>query len=598
MPTIAEAFAIAAVHFHAGRLQDAEHICGQILAAAPLQPGALNLLGVIHARRGELQAGVQCFQRAVAAHPNWAEPHGNLGLALKDQGKLDEAEAILHRALELQPDFVEAHNTLGAIHKARGNPHQAVACFHRAWQLAPDAVGILGDLVHQLEQLCLWDDLPALTGRLLDLASRGGVGEASPFAMLALASATNAAQQLHFARCWADAETRAARASGGAWAFLQSHAPKSKITIGYLSGDFHSHATARLIVELFEKHDRIRFAVHGYSYGPDDGSLMRRRVVAAFDQFVDLRNATSVDAARRIAADDVDILIDLKGYTAHARTPILVHRPAPIQVNFLGYPGTMGADFIDYILVDDFIVPPDQQPFFSERLVHLPGCYQVNDSRREIAPRTPSRAECGLPTDGFVFCSFNDNYKVTPAVFDVWMRLLAAVPGSVLWLLEGNCFAPANLRREAERRGIEPERLIFAPRMGLAEHLGRHPVADLFLDTFPVNAHTTASDALWAGCPLLTLTGETFVSRVAGSLLRAIGLPELIATSLAEYEAIALRLAREPPALAALRSRLTENRATSSLFDAERFARNIERAFVTMWEIHKSGEKPRPFAVR
>ena len=325
---------------------------------------------------------------------------------------------------------------------------------------------------------------------------------------------------------------------------------------------------------------------------------MRTRLVKAFDRFVDVKNCSILDTAQQIAADEVDILVDLKGYTMDTRTEILARRPAPIQVNYLGYPGTMGVSFIDYILVDDFIVPADQQPFYTEKLVHLPGCYQVNDSQREIAEQTPSRAACGLPDKGFVFCSFNNSYKITPAMFDVWMRLLKAVPGSVLWLLEGNRFVPDNLRREAQRRGVAAERLVFAPRMALAEHLARHRLADLFLDTLPYNSHTTASDALWAGCPVLTLAGETFASRVAGSLLRTVGLPELITHSFDEYYALALHLAEDVASLARLRTRLEANRAISSLFDAGQFARNLEKAYETMWEIHKSGDRPRAFAVR
>jgi predicted O-linked N-acetylglucosamine transferase (SPINDLY family) len=384
----------------------------------------------------------------------------------------------------------------------------------------------------------------------------------------------------------------------GAQKFLpRAPAAASKLRVGYLSADFHGHATAWLIAEMIEKHDRSRYSVYGYSLGPDDQSPTRRRLVNAFDRFVDLRSVSFLQAAQWIAADDVQILVDLKGYTRESRTEILALRPAPVQVNYLGFPGTMGAPFMDYILVDDFIVPADQQPFFSERLVHLPGCYQVNDSRREISPCTPSRAECKLPEEGFVFCSFNNNYKITPEVFDVWMELLKRVEGSVLWLLEGNAFAPANLRREAESRGVASRRLVFAPRMPLPEHLARHRLADLFLDTFPVNAHTTASDALWAGCPVLTLAGETFVSRVAGSLLRTIGLPELITYSFDEYQAMALRLARNAELLAGLRGRLEVNRKTSRLFDAGRFARNTEEAYRTMWEIHVSGQPPRPFTV-
>jgi predicted O-linked N-acetylglucosamine transferase (SPINDLY family) len=324
---------------------------------------------------------------------------------------------------------------------------------------------------------------------------------------------------------------------------------------------------------------------------------MRRRLAKAFDSFWDIKNISFKEAAQRIAADGVDILVDLKGYTKDDRSKILALRPAPIQVNYLGYPGTMGAAFMDYILVDDFVVPAEQQSYFTERLVHLPGCYQVNDSQREISSHTPSRAACGLPETGFVFCCFNSSYKITPDVFELWMGLLKVVPGSVLWLLECNRFAPANLRREAEAHGVAAARLVFSPRAALAEHLARHRLADLFLDTFPVNAHTTASDALWAGCPVLTMAGETFISRVAGSLLRSLGLSELITTSLGEYAEMAVRLARDEELLAGLRARLEANRKTSRLFDAGQFARSLEQAYFKMWEIYTSGEPPRPFAV-
>jgi protein O-GlcNAc transferase len=280
----------------------------------------------------------------------------------------------------------------------------------------------------------------------------------------------------------------------------------------------------------------------------------------------------------------VDILVDLKGYTRHARTEIMALRPAPIQVNYLGYPGTMAGPFVDYILVDDFVVPPEQQPYFTEKLVHLPGCYQVNDSQRRIAARTPSRAECGLPDTGFVFVCFNNTYKISAEIFDLWMRLLKVLPRSVLWLLGENSCAPANLRKEAKARGVAPERLVFAPRLGLAEHLARQRQADLFLDTVLYGAHTTASDALWAGCPILTIAGGTFPSRVTSSLLRTLGLPELITTSLEQYEAMALRLAQDADLLGNIRARLEANRGMSGLFDGSRFARNVEVAYCKMWD--------------
>jgi predicted O-linked N-acetylglucosamine transferase (SPINDLY family) len=293
----------------------------------------------------------------------------------------------------------------------------------------------------------------------------------------------------------------------------------------------------------------------------------------------------------------VDIAVDLTGHTQDGRLGILAHRPAPVQVSYLGYPGTTGADFIDYVIADPTVLPRDHQPYFTERIVHLPDCYQANDSTRTIAARTPTRREAGLPDEGFVFCCFNNNYKITRPIFDIWMRLLGAAEGSVLWLRQDNGDAQVNLRREAAARGIDPSRLLFATRVELQDHLARHRLADLFLDTLPYNAHTTASDALWAGLPLLTCRGASFAGRVATSLLGAVGLPELATSDLAEYEALALRLATDPPLLRGFRQRLQQSRSTCPLFDTDRFRRHIESAYVTMWELQRGGEGPRSFNV-
>jgi protein O-GlcNAc transferase len=352
------------------------------------------------------------------------------------------------------------------------------------------------------------------------------------------------------------------------------------------------------MAEMFERHDRSRFEVFAYSYGPDDNSPMRARLVRGFDRFTDIGARSHRDAAGLIHADEVDILVDLKGYTHHARPAIAAWRPAPVQVSYLGYPATMGADFIDYIIVDRFVVPDDQQAFFSEKLVHLPGSYQANDRRREVAAAVTSRQDCGLPAEGLVFCSFNNSYKISPAFFDIWMRLLDRVPGSVLWLLEANELVKGNLQKEAEKRGVDSNRLIFAPLVRFPEHLGRHRHADLFLDTLPCNAHTTASDALWTGLPVLTCCGDTFAGRVAGSLLTAIGLPELVTRSLAEYEQLALALARDPPRLTALRQKLQGNRHTSALFDLPELTGNIEAAYARMWQTWLSGDRPAAFSIQ
>jgi protein O-GlcNAc transferase len=584
-----------------GNLDEAVACCRRALELKPELAEAHNNLGAAVHEQGMPDEAIACYCRALELKPNFAEAHHNLGNVLKDRGKLDEAVANYRRALELKPDSALVHNSLSDAFREQGRLDEAVACFRRALELKPSYVSALGSLVHELQHVCGWDDLRVLSERAIEAIGQdsdaGLPSPVAPFGFLALPLMTTAEQQRKSARQWVNQRLKVKGEFGYDRAHNRTTAPKTKMIIGYLSADFHSHAVAYLIAELIEKHDRSRFAIYGYSYGPDDGSAMRGRLVRAFDRFVDVRNLSHSQAAQRIAGDLVQILVDLTGYTKNARTQILALRPAPIQVNYLGYPGTMGASFIDYILVDDYIVPSDQQPSFTEKLVHLPGCYQVNDSQREIAFCTPSRAECGLPDAGFVFCSFNNNFKITPEMFGVWMELLKEVPGSVLWLLEGNRFAPANLCREAKRRGVAVERLVFAPHKPLAEHLARHRLADLFLDTFPYNAHTTASDALWAGCPVLTMAGETFASRVAASLLRALGLPELITRSLADYQDAALRLARNAGLLAALRERLEASRKESQLFNAAWFARNLEKAYSTMWEIYASGEPARAFTV-
>jgi predicted O-linked N-acetylglucosamine transferase (SPINDLY family) len=371
-----------------------------------------------------------------------------------------------------------------------------------------------------------------------------------------------------------------------------------RIRLAYVSGDFLNHATAVLMAELFELHDRARFEVIAISYGPDDRSELRGRLVKAFDQFHDVGAKSGLEIARQIRALEADIAIDLKGYTTDYRGQIFVHRPAPVQANYLGFPGTLGTKDFDYIIADPIVLPPEHEPYYAEQVARLPGCYQVNDRKRAIAAATPSRAEAGLPPDGFVFCCFNNNWKILPTMFDVWMRLLKKAEGGVLWLLRDNDSVEVNLRREAAVRGVDPARLVFAGRASHAKHLARHRLADLFLDTLPYNAHTTASDALWAGLPVLTCRGETFAGRVAASVLQAADLPELVTANLADYETLALRLAQERDLLSDIKAKLARNRDTCRLFDTTTFARHIEAAYTTMWEISQRGEKPRSFDVQ
>lgn len=582
------------------RLNEAAECHRAALHLKPDYAAALQCLGNVIRDEGDSAQALACYQRALELEPDSPELHNNIAVALRDRGMTAEAITLYQKARELAPHSAEIQRNLASSMTDAGEFLEAIACYRRSLELKPTCLAALGQLVHQLQHICQWDEVTDLAKRAIDAIERdvvaSGESPMAPFAFMTLPIETTSKQQLQCARRWADYSTRAAVSIDPATRGKRRDGD-SRIRIGYLSADFRAHPVADLIVELFEVHDRNRFAITGYSYGPDDGSALRKRIASAFETFVDFREVSFAESARRIAADGVDILVDLTGFTQHARTQIMASRPAPIQVNYLGYPSTTGANFIDYIMVDEFIVPMDRQPYFSENIVHLPGCYQVNDTKRVISDRLPTRQEFGLPDDGFVFCSFNNNYKITAEVFDVWMDLLREVPSSVLWLLEGNKLAPANLRREAERRGIDSQRLLFAPRRPLPEHLARHQLADLFLDTFPVNAHTTASDALWAGLPVLTLSGESFVTRVAGSLLRTMGLPELVTTNLHDYKYRALQLASNREELLSIRTRLQQNRLTSPVFDVKSSARAIERAYETMVQIHQSGARPHGFAV-
>ena len=370
-----------------------------------------------------------------------------------------------------------------------------------------------------------------------------------------------------------------------------------KIRVGYVSGEFREQATAYLTAGLYECHDRSKFEVVAFDNGDRTDSPMRRRLESAFDRCLPISHLSDQAAAKKIVSEEIDILVNLNGYFGNHRMGVFAQKPAPVQVNYLGFPGTLGADYMDYILADRFVIPHDERQYYTEKVIYLPASYQVNDFRRHLPRVTPRRSENQLPETGFIFCDFNMGYKFTPAMFAIWMRILKQVEGSVLWLLESNTVAPNNLRSEAERHGVAGERLIFAPFVAMEHQLDRLQLADLFLDSVPCNAHTTASDALWAGVPLLTCCGTTFSGRVAASLLHAVGLPELVTTNLADYESLAIKLANGPALLQTIRQKLARNRQTASLFDTDRHRRHLEIAYERMWETFQRGEDPQNFDV-
>jgi predicted O-linked N-acetylglucosamine transferase (SPINDLY family) len=558
--------------------------------AHPDYANAHNALGVALVNQSKHEEALAAFTAAVKLDPAHAEAAANAGGALRTLGRLEEALSYLERAAAARPELADAHQSLGLTLHALHRYDEAAESFRRVMALAPRTPYALSSLVWAELFACDWREIGAHIAALREQVRANEVA-AAPFTVVAVSGSPAEERQC--------AERHARETPGGAReSFWRGGSyPHSRLRLAYLSADFHEHATAYLMAQLFELHDRGRFEVIGVSYGPDDRSAMRARLERAFDNFVDVRAMSDAQAAGLLRSMEVDIAVDLKGLTADSRLSILAHRPAPLQATYLGYPGPLGVSYIDYVLADRVVIPPDEEAFYGEKVICLPDSYQVNDAAAPIAERTPARAELGLPEGAFVFCCFNNNYKLMPQVFEVWMRLLAAAPGSVLWLLEPRDAAKRNLQAAARARGIDPARLVFAPRVARAEHLARHRQAGLFLDTLPYNAHTTASDALWAGVPVVTCLGTSFAGRVAASLLGAIGLSELITRDLRAYEALALKLARDPAALAALREKLARHRRTHPLFDSTRFRRHIEAAYLRMQEIQRRGEPPQSFAL-
>jgi predicted O-linked N-acetylglucosamine transferase (SPINDLY family) len=656
--TIEKMRAEARAHHGAGRLKEAERLYRRILDAAVGDLDARHMIGVLLLQQDRAAEAADILSPLLGEAPGHADIRTHHGLALQALGRADEALADFDRALMIKPDNALALLFRGNLLVDTGRAEDALVSYDRLLQIAPgydeawfrrgaalwlmerfedalasyrEALAInpgrfaaafnSGTTLLKLERYdeaqAAFEQASALAPghRYLLGAMAGAVSGACDFArweglrpqlIEAVRNHTSVIAPLTFMPFCDDGALRRTCSE----AFVADQAPAStaplwsgeryghdRIRIAYLSSDFYQHATAELIAGLIETHDRGTFDVTAVSFSRDDATPLRRRVIKAFDHFEDVRAMSDAEVARWLRAWEIDIAVDLKVHTEGARAGILAHRPCPVQVNYLGYPGTIGTPWLDYIVGDAVVLPFNEQDFYSEKIVHLPHCYQANDARRAIAESAPSRAEAGLPERSFVFCCFNAAWKITPRVFDVWMRLLKAVPGSVLWLLEDNLSMPAHLRAEASARGVDAARLVFAPRGEPAAHLARHRLADLFLDTLPYGAHTTASDALWAGLAVLTCLGRQFDGRVAASLLETIGMPELVTASLDDYEALALALARDPERLAGLRARLAANRLSSPLYDVARFTRSLEAAYRRMMEISHSGRSPESFAV-
>jgi predicted O-linked N-acetylglucosamine transferase (SPINDLY family) len=536
------------------------------------------------------------YDKAIALTPDYAPAHHNRGIMLRELRRFDAALASYDTAIGLNPDSAGVHLSKSIALRELRRFEEARDSVNKAIELDPTLPYALGQRMIVKQHICDWSEWEASNAAVVDAIERGERASV-PFGIFAVDCRPEIQRKCTESYVRDKHPPQALRNDEAADQPVPSAA--DRIRIAYLSADFHSHATAYLLAGVLEQHDRAKFEISAVSFGRSDGGEMRARLEKACEHFLDVGQMTDHEVAALLRARKTDIVVDLKGFTKEARTRILALRPAPIQVNYLGYPGTMGAPYIDYLIADKIVIPEQDRSSYAESVVYLPDSYQCNDSRRAIADTTPSRSDLGLPETGFVFCSFNNAYKITPEIFDVWMRILARTKGSVLWLLETNPVAARNLRKEAEARGIARERLVFAPWCASqADHLARLRQADLFLDTLPCGAHTTASDALWAGVPVLTCIGRTFAGRVAASLLHAIGLPQMATSSMKEYEAWAIALSENPAGLAGIKAKLIRNRSICPLFDTVRSTRHLEAAYSEMVNRLRKGEAPAGFEVK
>jgi protein O-GlcNAc transferase len=607
------------------RFDDAIASYDRALAIAPDSIDALNNRGIALAELKRFEEALACYERALVFRPDHAEALNNRGATLRVLRRFHDALASYDRALALRPGYAEALNNRGIVLSELGRlgealnsftqaltskPHYAEARYNRgnvlsrlsrhaeaAYEFAqaltinPDYDFAAGQLLHARMQSCEWGDFEA-NAEAICTGVRMGKRICTPFAFQAISSSPaelQACSRIFTAHVYPPAKSALWRGEP------YDH---TKIRLGYVSGEFREHATSYLMAGVFDLHDKSCFEIFAFDNGYDDGGLMRKRLETAFGGFVNIAGKSDAATGESIRDHEIDILIDLNGFFGLERRGVFSLRPAPMQVNLLAVPATLGAEYIDYIIADRIVIPTEERLYYDEEIVYLPDSYQANDSKRRIGELTLTRAECGLPQASFVFCCFSNSYKFTPAIFDIWMRLLRAVDGSVMWLLKPNEAAEENLRREAQVRGVGAERLIFAPHAKLEEHLARQQLADVFLDTLPYNAHTTASDALWAGLPVITCAGSAFAGRVAASLLDALGLSELITHNLADYEALALHMARNPVDLALIKAKLSTNRLSMPLFDTNRYCRNLEAAYIGMWERCRANRSPERFNVK
>ncbi|GLT18204.1 hypothetical protein GCM10007938_19820 [Vibrio zhanjiangensis] len=559
-----------------GKLQEAIEYYDRAIELKPDYAEAFNNKGVALRDLGHLQEALISYQQALAIKPDYAEAHNNLGIIFQEQGQLKPAYECYTKALSLQPNYIEAYDNMGALLEQQSKPELAIMAYQKVLDISPNNESAQVKMLYQQAQICDW---LAMEQKISHLDNLGIHHQAvSPFAALTLEDCP----KRHQLR--SELFVKSKRLTLDLPTNIQPTKRPKRLRIGYFSADFHAHATMYLMAKVFAIHDRECFEIYGYSFGPNTKDEMRQKAPSLFDVFHDVSELSNQDIAKLARQDKIDIAIDLKGHTRDSRLGIFAQRPAPIQISHVGYPGTMGADFIDYLIGDEHVISHDQRASYSENIIYLPNSYQPNDNSRKISKTLPTRQELGLPEQGLVFCCFNSPYKISPAEFNIWMEVLKKVKDSVLWLFSSNAQAEKNLKRHAEQSGINSQRIVFAHLVSQEDHLARYQQADLFLDTFNVNAHTTASDALWAGVPVITKSGKGFAARVSASLLHAVGLPELVTQTEEEYQHLILTLANDPEKRSKIKQTLSVNRLSQPLFDTKRYTKNLEKAYSMVYQ--------------
>jgi predicted O-linked N-acetylglucosamine transferase (SPINDLY family) len=565
------------ISFQLKDYKKSSELISEAIKINPKDAEAYNNMAIVSKKLNQFDVAYNNFCNAIKLKPDYAEAHNNCGVILKELKKEEDAIKSFELAIKFNKNYAEAYYNLGHIFLERKKYNEALKNFYQSYKINSKLDYLLSSIIFIKHRICEWNSFDK---NLFDLENiiLNEKKKINPF--LTLSFYESPQLQKTSAEIFVKNEYNDKNNQN----YKFNNQAKKKLRIAYYSADFRNHPMSYLLANLYELHDKNKFEIIGISFGPDKNDEMRKRVSSAFDKFYDLRLKTEDEIVKFSRELKIDIAIDLMCFTKYHKFGIFVKKCAPIQVNYLGYPGTSGTNYLDYIIADKILIPKESQKHYSEKIVYLPDTYQANDSTKKIADKIFTREELGLPKDGFVFCCFNNNYKITPQVFDVWMRLLEKVENSVLWILSEDINISKNLKKEATIRGIDFNRIVFAERIKMNEHLARQKVADLFIDTFPYTGHTTASDALWVGLPVLTRIGKSFASRVSASLLNAIGLSELVTNSEKEYEDLAIELAKNPPKLKEIKNKLKNNRNTKPLFNTQIFARNMEKAYSLMYE--------------